>query len=188
MKATAQLKAEHEGITIILKVLDQIASNLESGEDFEVGQFEQILKSLQVFVDRCHHGKEEDLLFSALEEAGVSNEGGPIGQMLLEHEQGRSLVRDLNNALTRHKGGIAETSSDIITAASNYTTLMYQHMEKENSVLFSTADSLLSAERQNSLFDEFEKLEEERIGKGVHEEFHRLLHELATIYLENHQR
>jgi hemerythrin-like domain-containing protein len=33
---------------------------------------------LKEFADRCHHGKEEDFLFPALEKAGIKKEGGPI--------------------------------------------------------------------------------------------------------------
>jgi hemerythrin-like domain-containing protein len=49
-------------------------------------------------------------------------------------------------------------------------------------VLFEMADARLSEIQQEKLFDEFEKLGEEKIGLGRHEEFHKLLDELAGIY------
>lgn len=74
MKATQQLKDEHEGIKIMLNILGQICFRLETKGDLNEKHFEGILEFLKVFVDKCHHGKEEDLLFPALEEAGIPKE------------------------------------------------------------------------------------------------------------------
>ena len=49
-------------------------------------------------------------------------------------------------------------------------------------MLFEMADARLSEIQQEKIFDEFENLEEEKIGLGRHEEFHKLLDELAGIY------
>jgi hypothetical protein len=46
------------------------------------------------------------------------------------------------------------------------------------------ADSLLSEQSQDELFEGFEKIEEDRIGVGKHEEFHGLLKKLSGIYLD----
>lgn len=42
MKATEQLKAEHEGIRMMLSILDRICLKLESGEQVDVNHLEQI--------------------------------------------------------------------------------------------------------------------------------------------------
>jgi hemerythrin-like domain-containing protein len=62
------------------------------------GHGEEILDFLVVFVDKCHHGKEEGLLFPALEAVGVSRNGGPIGVLLEEHRKGRSLTAEMTAA------------------------------------------------------------------------------------------
>jgi hemerythrin-like domain-containing protein len=45
------------------------------------------------YVDRCHHGKEKQHLFPALERRGIPCHGGPLGVMCAEHEQSRTLLR-----------------------------------------------------------------------------------------------
>jgi len=45
--------------------------------------------------DKCHHGKEEVHLFPFLEKRGVPARGCPMGALLHEHEQGRTLVTQL---------------------------------------------------------------------------------------------
>ena len=67
MKATQQLKDEHEGVKIMLNILEQVCRQLGTKGSLNKEHFEGILDFLKVFVDRCHHGKEEDLLFPALE-------------------------------------------------------------------------------------------------------------------------
>lgn len=184
MKATCLLKAEHEGIQIMLRVLEKVFSRIKTGEGFELQQFESILEFLKVFVDRCHHGKEEDLLFPALEAAGIANKGGPIGQMLAEHEQGRRYIAAMEAAFKAFQEGKFGAEAHVSEQAALYAQLLNQHIYEENNVLFPMADSLLSAERQDSLYEEFEKLEEEKIGKGVHEQFHKLLNDLARTHLD----
>lgn len=184
MKATEQLKAEHEGIKMMLNILDKICLKLESGEQIDINHLEQILEFFRIFVDRCHHGKEEDLLFPAMEHAGVPKEGGPIGQMLVEHGHGRGYVRGMADALADYKAGNLEAGREIVKNARGYIATLEAHIQKENMVLFSIADSRLSGETQDRLFEEFEQLEEHKIGLGKHEEFHGLLNHLANVYLK----
>jgi hemerythrin-like domain-containing protein len=59
-----------------------------------------------------------------------------------------------------------------------------QHIQKENNVLFPMGDKVLAKEKQEKLLEDFEDLERERIGAGMHESFHELLHQLKEIYLK----
>ena len=181
MKATQQLKDEHEGVKIMLNILGKVSSRLETTGILDKGHFEGILEFLKVFVDRCHHGKEEDLLFPALEAAGVPKDG-PIAVMLQEHELGRKYVRAMGEAFSAYTQGSKPSSQNIIQFGRDYIALLNAHIEKENNVLFAMADELLSEAKQDQLFEGFEKIEEERIGAGKHEEFHHLLEKLSGMY------
>ncbi len=183
MKPTEELRAEHEGIVLILDVLEKISENITSGEAVQMEHIKQILDFLQVFVDKCHHGKEEDILFPALEEAGVPNVGGPIGVMLSEHDRGRKFIGDMNTLIRSHEAGNTEALLIFTTPALQYMDLLRSHIWKENSVLFPMADEKLSEAKQEEISREFERLEEERIGVGKHEAYHAMLKELSNTYL-----
>jgi len=182
MKATQQLRDEHEGLKIMLSILEQVCQQLEAVGSLNKEHFEGILEFLKVFVDKCHHGKEEELLFPALVDVGVPKDG-PIAVMLHEHEMGRHYVKSMSEAYATYRAGDESSSKDIRQNAHGYILLLKDHIEKENTVLFVMADSLLSEKRQGELFDGFEKIEVERIGVGKHEEFHGLLKKLSGIYL-----
>src|SRR3546814_8480944 len=64
-QATDVLKHEHDAILMALKILDQISGEARQGNatSADVVQF---LGFLREFVDTCHHGKEEGLLFPAM--------------------------------------------------------------------------------------------------------------------------
>jgi hemerythrin-like domain-containing protein len=183
MTATKQLRDEHDGIKLMLRVLEKIATNGESGQELSLDRMEQMLEFFRVFVDKCHHGKEEDLLFPELEKHGILKDGGPIGVMLSEHTQGRGYVQGMVDALTGLRRGTREAAMLFSQSAKAYVSLLTQHISKEEEVLFAMADKVLSPGEDQTLVEAFEKLEVERIGIGKHEEFHKLLHEFQDIYL-----
>lgn len=184
MKATDELKAEHEGIQLMLRILEAVSSRLADGQAVPEADLSGIAEFLTVFVDQCHHAKEEEFLFPALETVGIPNKGGPIGVMLSEHEQGRQLVAQFKASLERFLSGDKQAAADIRPTVRQYADLLNAHIEKENQVLFAMADSKLDANKDNELFEAFERLEIERIGLGKHEEFHALLDRLQDTYLK----
>ena len=183
MKATDELKNEHEGIKVMLRVLKTVAEKIKRGESVDTEHLDGILEFLSIFVDKCHHGKEEEFLFPALEIAGIPREGGPIGVMLSEHEQGRKLVARLKEAMTAYKSGDNTNALKADLIIDEYVTLLTQHIAKENTVLFPMADAKLDSKKDTELFEAFEQLERERIGVGKHDEFHVLLDQLKDTYL-----
>lgn len=183
MKATQQLKEEHEGVLLMLRILAEVSRQLAATGTIVKEHFEGILEFLKVFVDKCHHGKEEELLFPALVKVGIPHDG-PIAVMLFEHEMGRKYIRVMTDAFERYKLKDASAASAIVQNAQAYIELLTEHIDKENNILFAMADDRLSGKAQEALYDGFEKIEELRIGVGKHEEFHSLLHKLGDLYLK----
>jgi hemerythrin-like domain-containing protein len=183
MKATEELKNEHEGIELMLRVMQALGEKAGRGETLDSAHLDGIISFLTVFVDKCHHGKEEEFLFPALESAGVARQNGPIGVLLGEHESGRQLVAKFKAAWARYGGGDRSAGGDLQQTMMAYVDLLRAHIVKENTVLFPMADARLDADTDARLFESFERLERERIGVGTHEAFHTLLHTLRDTYL-----
>ena len=64
-----------------------------------------------------------------------------------------------------------------------YVALLINHIHKENNILVPMADRVLDSQLDAEIAEKFEKLEEEEIGEGKHEEYHRLLKQLKESYL-----
>lgn len=181
MDPIAELEAEHRAVLQSLEILEGRVQDAGGGEGFAVfiPEAKRLLEFFEVFVDACHHGKEESYLFPALEAAGVSREGGPIGVMLEEHKEGRRLVASMREALDRTSGGGAEERSRFLAASRQYALLLRRHIEKEENVLFRVATERLDEAVKEQLVHGFERIEAEKVGPGRHEAFHRLLDELS---------
>jgi hemerythrin-like domain-containing protein len=184
MKATQQLKDEHEGIKLMLKIIENISNDLKNDKELNIEHYGQIIEFIKGFADKCHHGKEEDILFPAMVHHGIPNEGGPIAVMLDEHQMGRNHIKSLSRFFEDFKAGNKKATLGIISSSLAYVQLLRNHIEKENNILFMMADKVLNEAEQSEIFEEFEKLEVEKIGIGKHEEYHHLLKELKTIYLQ----
>lgn len=183
--ATAILRKEHDAILRMLDATDKVAEQLENKKRVAAETLNGLLEFFRTFADRCHHGKEEDLLFPLLEKKGVAREGGPIGVMLTEHDQGRAFVRQMVEAVEPYQGGDAEAGKRWSEAARGYVNLLHQHIDKENNVLFMMAESVLTDDEQTELAAAFEKAELEKMGAGTHERLHAQMEKLLTEILES---
>jgi hemerythrin-like domain-containing protein len=183
MKPTAELKIEHQAIKRMLKVMTGVCTRLDAGRPVDPEHLDSIVEFIQVFADKCHHGKEEDLLFPALIEAGFSKEHGPIAVMLAEHVRGRAHVRQVKESAAAYRAGAPGAEADISRGAKAFVDLLGPHIDKEDGILYPMADQALAAVRQEQLGQAFARVEKEIIGAGRHEAFHALLEKLEGIYL-----
>lgn len=183
MKPTEDLVDEHKAIKIMLSIMDNISNRLEAGKHVNPQHLEKILEFLRIFADKCHHGKEEDLLFPVLVEAGIPRESAPIAVMLNEHKIGRDYIKNMADNFVKYKRGDSSSSSKIIKNIREYTRLLTQHIDKEDTILYPMADHQLSDEKQKELLKRFEDIEKNVIGEGKHEDFHKLLLHLKNEYI-----
>jgi hemerythrin-like domain-containing protein len=183
MKPTDELKIEHQAIKRMLKVMSGACGRLEKGAAVDAGHLESIVDFIQIFADKCHHGKEEDLLFPAMVEAGFSREQGPIAVMLAEHTQGRASVRRIKDAAAAYRSALPGAGAEIARNARAYVGLLGPHIDKEDMILYPMADQALSSATQKELLRAFERVENEIVGAGRHERYHALIEELEGIYL-----
>lgn len=102
--------------------------------------------------------------------------------MLAEHDQGRAYIRAMAESLAGLRVGNEEAHPAFARAALGYARLLREHIAKENNVLFAMAERRLPPEEHARLADAFARIERERIGEGVHEQFHALLEQLRDLY------
>ena len=139
---------------------------------------QKLMEFIRLFVEQCHHSKEEEILFPMLEKKGISAEGGPIGVMLMEHDQARNLIEEMSAAAT--DGADRDSAKRWMQAAWNYSDLMHDHFYKEEEMLFRMADRALSQQEQAAVAVEFKRLESEKIGEGKHDQLRAMMEEMIA--------
>ncbi len=166
---------EHRVIERMLAILSMASDRMEKGEDIDPKLHSSAVDFLKNFADKCHHGKEEQLLFKKMIERGVSGEVGPIAVMMREHQDGRAHVQTMDR-LTKSKMS-KDVKEGLIRSSRAYVDLLSRHIQKEDNMLYPLADQVLDEEDQKELEKGFEEVEQKVMGPGVHERYHKLLEE-----------
>jgi hemerythrin-like domain-containing protein len=174
-KATELLSDEHRVIERVLTVVEKLT---QTPVESAIENWKKALDFFRYFADQCHHFKEEQVLFPAMEEHGVPREGGPIGMMLTEHEEGRGYVKTMMAALTLAEARNEAAKDTLLENAGAYLRLLREHIQKEDEILFRIADDVIPADEQKALLQSFEEHEAKEMGTGVHEKYLKLVEEL----------
>lgn len=179
MEPMEMLKHEHRVIEKVLAAMEAMVDRAERGGAVSPGFFLEAADFVAGFADGCHHKKEEDILFTALEAKGYSRDAGPVAMLLAQHEDGRRYMRVMKEAARQWQAGDDTARQGVIESARNYISLLYDHIDREDKVFFPMAAQTLSGAELADLTRAFERVEEQETGAGVHEKYSRLAQSLA---------
>ncbi|MDD3520816.1 MAG: hemerythrin domain-containing protein [Actinomycetota bacterium] len=171
---------EHKGIVTMLNIMQKITSKIQKRENIEKDHINKIVEFLSNFADKCHHGKEEDILFPELTRNSANIP--LINELLGEHKSGRDYIGGMKASLHDFSTG-SPGAYHIAINMQGYITLLVSHIQKETKELFPIADKEISENTKNLIEEKFEELESNIIGEGKHEEYHGWLKMLMSIYL-----
>ena len=161
--ATASLRRDHDLIEKVARAMEASASLLRRGVRVPAPVIGQVVEFTGGFADACHHGKEEDSLFPALERAGMPSSTGPIAVMLAEHEKSREIAGRIRRAAESY-GADGSRSGELAAAMEEYASHISEHIWKENNRLFMMADARL-APAAGSVAAGLDAVEAERLAR-----------------------
>lgn len=108
------LMAEHR---IIEKLMPPIRQAVEGGRRdgrIDLRFVDLVLDFIRTYADRCHHGKEEDILFKALEWKPLAAEHrATLNELIEEHKMGRQRVRELREAAEAYRRAGGDRGGDV---------------------------------------------------------------------------
>lgn len=180
MKPTELLMDEHRVIEQVIGCVEKMAAIAEATGRLNVEHGRQVVEFIRHFADHCHHAKEEDQLFTLMQERGFSVEQGPIAVMLDEHETGRYHVRGMEEALNAYEGGDKCSALKFSSHARAYAELLTSHIVKEDFILYPMADEAFSEADQQALSLAFDEVEKQHADH--HEKFLAVAAELGEYY------
>jgi hemerythrin-like domain-containing protein len=172
MKASNTLQTEHGAVLYVLDQLQRAASAAACGQPVPKDVFADVEEFFRVFVDRCHHSKEEMVLFPRLLSSGLPH------KLELEHAHGRQLAQAYAAAAAIYMPGHPDSAAALERAANEYSALLRSHIATENAELLPAIERELAAE-DDALVEAFERIETEHTGAGAHERLHRMIETLA---------
>lgn len=167
--STESLRKDHELIEKVIKSMEVTLQLLSQGKKIPESILMPVIDFSKNFTDVCHHSKEEESLFPALEQSGMPRHMGPIAVMLMEHEMTRQIASRMEESAKKYidTGSAQQLISDI----REYVEHMSQHLWKENNRLFVMAEMRLQghAEQINKNLTEVEKQKLSSLGKSRHD-------------------
>ena len=155
------LMAEHRVIERMLAVLAAQLLVMAETETVDPGLIDAATDFIRTYADRCHHGKEEDILFRRLADKPLDSELAEVMAGLVDdHVRGRAMTRGLIEANTRYRAGDASALSDIESCVRELVEFYPVHIAKEDRRFFKPClEYFTDAEKQTMLadFDEFDR-------------------------------
>lgn len=155
------LMREHRVIERMIAVLAAQIDRIEERGSVDPVVIETITDFIRTYADRCHHGKEEDILFRILAEKNLDEALAQAMEGLIQdHVRGRTLTRQLVEGNRRYATGDGSALEEIVSASRELVEFYPVHIEKEDRRFFRPSlEYLTAAEKTRMLldFDEFDR-------------------------------
>lgn len=141
---TNMLIDEHKLIMELIYITEYIVSKEDYLTKYK-NEVDKIIHYFKYYADDFHHGKEEDVLFCLFEQNDI------LRAMFQEHEQGRDLRKRILEA-----GDNAQLVKDLLI---EYTTMLKDHIYKEDNILFPYLDRNLTEENIEKINNELQTID-----------------------------
>lgn len=172
MMPIGPLMVEHRLIERIIQVMKGHLERIKAGEKINPDLVEKVTNFIKAYADRCHHGKEEDILFRDLTKRTISSEQKRILEELVEeHKLGRKITAALVDATRKYEKGETEAPSVIADSLKSLVEFYPKHIEKEDKHFFLPVMEYFSKEEKDAMLREGYEFD----SKLLHQEFKNLV-------------
>jgi hemerythrin-like domain-containing protein len=141
-------------IDVMREELNIFEKEKELNSDF----IEMAVDFIRTYADRCHHGKEEDILFRELGTKKLKDEHRhTMEELVEEHRWGRKMTVRLVEVNKRYVEGNGEAMCTVTDCMRSLIQFYPKHIEKEDKHFFIPCmDYFTEAEQQAILREEWE--------------------------------
>jgi hemerythrin-like domain-containing protein len=143
------LVGEHTLIKRFIALVPELADRLELESEGGRQLVLDCVDFIRSYADRCHHAKEEDILF-----AYFDPELDILKAMHEDHRRGRGFVKGILGALERRdRDGVAANLF-------GYAGVLSEHIKKEDEILYPWMDRSLSVRQVGEMYSKFREADE----------------------------
>jgi hemerythrin-like domain-containing protein len=179
MKPRGPLMIEHRLIEKMLDITSKELTLINRTEKVNPIYIDTFVDFIRTYADRTHHGKEEDILFKALENKDMNTDDKKMMQGLItDHSMSRKVVGELVAANKKYVTGDFTSIDVIIDKLSFLLNLYPNHISKEDNIFFPNTEKYFSEEELDKMLDDFREFDR----KMIHEKYRRLYESLRDMY------
>ena len=169
------LMKEHRLIERMISQMRKELITMKSKQDVNSTFINVVVDFVRVYADRCHHGKEEGVLFRELSGKQMTSEHAEMMRELInEHVYARKTTANLNEAKEMYVEGNEDARNDVWKLLNDLVEFYPKHIEKEDRRFFYPSMDYFSPQEQETMLDEFRDFDR----KIIHEHYTKVLDEL----------
>lgn len=155
MLPIAPLMIEHRLIEEMIVVIRKEIGRCETEGNINPEFIDAAVDFIRTYADKCHHGKEEDILFRDLRKKELPDElKSIVSELLEEHQLGRKVVADLAEAKGKYVQGDKHALTTILDSLRYMTDFYPKHIEKEDKHFFLPCMNYFSSEEKEAMLKE----------------------------------
>ena len=175
MMPAGPLMIEHRLIEKAIKVMGEKSKCFSDAKKADVLFIDKAVDFIRVYADKCHHGKEENILFRELAKKPLQPGHKKImDELVQEHVRARGMVKDLAAAREKYASGNTAELSRIVELMSEISRFYPPHIEKEDKCFFIPCMKYFSKEELDVMLQKFWDFDK----KLIHEKYQAILVEL----------
>ncbi|MFZ0944559.1 MAG: hemerythrin domain-containing protein [Syntrophobacteraceae bacterium] len=176
------LREEHGAIMKMLATLHRFIAEVADLKEADTKDLKALIEFFEIYVDRCHHGKEEQVLFPALSRVRTAGIDSLINSLMEDHREARTIMEQIeSNAVTLHSCSEADRY-EFRERVDRYVDLVRKHIRKENSELLPLIEERLSETERLQMAGQFRDLEKTTLGSSGLEVFPASVRRLSQKY------
>jgi hemerythrin-like domain-containing protein len=156
MMPIGPLMIEHRLIERMVKLMSGELPRMEEKGGVNIGFLSEAIDFIRTYADRCHHGKEEDILFRDLAAKPLSAEHKRVmSELVEEHISARKIVSRLADAKERYARTQKDVFQEIITCLTELVEFYPAHIQKEDKRFFLPIMNYFTREEKDKMLREF---------------------------------
>jgi hemerythrin-like domain-containing protein len=152
VSATNQLRADHDQVRRLEKIVLKCSEELNKGTKIPFSDLTKITLVISEFIDTIHHSREEDSYFPCVASYETLKE--EIRKFMIEHEFGRNIARQISHHLKRWKDG-EDALEPVSRFLRTYGIFLNDHLNKENKFFDEAAADVLSKEEEIEMYEQY---------------------------------
>jgi len=155
MLPVGPLMVEHRLIERMIGQIEREAKRIRVTGKVDTDFILTAIEFIRIYADRCHHGKEEEILFRELKLKSLSSEHQrTLVELEAEHAQGRKTVARIALVRERVLKGEPSAAKDLIYLLEELVRFYPPHIEKEDKDFFLPCMTYFTEEEQARMLEE----------------------------------
>lgn len=172
MMPIGPLMIEHRLIERMIKIMQTSLENVSKEGRVDSAFVDTAVDFIRIYADRCHHGKEEDILFRDLARKKISDEHNRImNELIREHKMGRNNVKNLVAAKEKYVQGDNGALKEIVSNMEILVKFYPKHIEKEDKHFFLPCMDYFTDAEKDTMLNEMWEFDR----KMIHEKYNKVV-------------